>query len=47
MAVPEARHIRDARTRDGPWLAGGSHQSTQTCVSRIDLDINVDVRNLR
>ena len=40
-------NVRDARMRDGPWFAGGSHQSTQTCISRIDLDINVDVRKLR
>ena len=36
-----------ARTRDGRWHEGGSHQTTQTCVSDIDLDINVHVRKRR
>lgn len=40
-------NVRDARTRGGPWFAGASHQSTQTCVTRIDLDINVHVSKLR
>jgi hypothetical protein len=40
-------NVRNALARDGPWFAGHSHQSTQTCVTRIDLDINVDVRKLR
>jgi hypothetical protein len=39
--------VTDARTRDGAWHAGGSHMTTQTCVSEIDLDINVHVRKLR
>jgi hypothetical protein len=39
--------VTDARTRDGSWHAGGSHTTTQTCVSEIDLDINVHVRKLR
>jgi hypothetical protein len=39
--------VRDARARPGPWHEGGSHLMTQTCVSKIDLDINVHVRKLR
>jgi hypothetical protein len=40
-------HVRDARSRDGRWHAGGSHKTTQSCVADIDLDINVHVRKLR
>ena len=40
-------NVRDALTRAGPWHEGGSHRTTQTCVSDIDLDINVDVRKRR
>ena len=40
-------NVRGARAREGPWHEGGSHRSEQTCVSRIDLDINVHVRKLR
>ena len=40
-------NVRDARTRHGRWHEGGSHRTTQTCVSDIDLDINVHVRKLR
>ncbi|UEM08686.1 hypothetical protein J4G43_028430 [Bradyrhizobium barranii subsp. barranii] len=40
-------NITNARTRDGHWHEGGSHRTTQTCVSNIDLDINVHVRKLR
>jgi len=36
--------VSDARTRESRWHEGGSHQTTQTCVSTIDLDINVHVR---
>ena len=39
--------VSDARLRDGRWYAGASHTTAQTCVSAIDLDINVDVRKLR
>ena len=31
-------------TRDGAWHGGSSHQTQQTCVQTIDLDINVHVR---
>jgi hypothetical protein len=40
-------NVRGARARSGPWHEGGSHLMTQTCVSKIDLDINVHVRKLR
>jgi hypothetical protein len=40
-------NVRDARVRKGRWHEGGSHETTQKCVSEIDLDINVDVRKLR
>jgi hypothetical protein len=37
-------NISNARMREGHWHEGGSHLTTQTCVSYIDLDINVHVR---
>jgi predicted DNA-binding transcriptional regulator YafY len=38
-------NIGDARARAGPWHeGGGSHRTPQTCVTSIDLDINVHVR---
>jgi len=40
-------NVRDARVRDGRWHEGGSHRTEQTCVSDIDLDINVHVRKRR
>jgi len=40
-------HVSAARARDGRWHEGGSHRSTQTCISDIELDINVHVRKLR
>ena len=39
--------VTEARTRDGRWHAGGSHKTTQKCVSDVHLDINVDVRQQR
>jgi hypothetical protein len=39
--------VSDARLRTGRWHEGGSHRTTQTCVSDIDLDINVHVRKRR
>jgi predicted DNA-binding transcriptional regulator YafY len=39
--------VSNARTRDGRWHEGGSHRSEQSCVSRIELDINVHVRRRR
>ena len=40
-------NVSNARARKGRWHEGGSHQTTQTCVSDIDLDINVHVRKRR
>jgi predicted DNA-binding transcriptional regulator YafY len=40
-------NVRNARARNGPWYEGGSHRTEQTCVSKIDLDVNVHVRKLR
>ena len=40
-------NVSDARMRRGHWHEGGSHRTTQTCVSDIDLDINVHVRRRR
>ena len=40
-------NVSNARVRDGRWHEGGSHKTTQACVSEIDLDINIDVRKLR
>jgi hypothetical protein len=37
-------NVSNARARDGRWHEGGSHSTTQTCVTNIDLDINVHVR---
>src|ERR1700761_4280939 len=40
-------NVSGSRTRTGPWFAGGSHKTGQSCVVHVDLDINVDVRKLR
>ena len=40
-------NVRDAQARTGRWHAGGSHKTTQQCVTSIDLDINIHVRKLR
>ncbi|HEY0850540.1 MAG TPA: hypothetical protein VGD96_11530 [Bradyrhizobium sp.] len=40
-------NVSDARSREGRWHEGGSHRTEQTCVSDIDLDINVHVRKRR
>jgi hypothetical protein len=40
-------NVSDVRLRDGPWRTGEGHRSEQTCVTAIDLDINIHVRNLR
>jgi hypothetical protein len=37
-------NVRDARLRVGRWYEGSSHRTAQTCVSVIDLDINIHVR---
>lgn len=39
--------VSGVKLRDGPWFAGSGHKTTQTCVTDIDLDINVHVRKLR
>ena len=44
---PRLANVRDARACDGRWYEGGSHRREQTCVSKIDLDINIHVRKLR
>ncbi|MGY3137827.1 hypothetical protein ACVMIH_001262 [Bradyrhizobium sp. USDA 4503] len=40
-------HVSDISLRNGPWHEGGSHRTEQTCVSEIDLDINIHVRKRR
>ena len=40
-------NVRNARVRDGRWHEGGSHKTTQKCVTGIDLDVNIHVRKLR
>ena len=40
-------NVSQARARSGHWYEGSSHRTTQTCVSSIDLDINIHVRKLR
>jgi len=40
-------NVREASARTGRWHEGGSHRTEQTCVSAIDLDINVHVRERR
>ncbi|MCA6113996.1 hypothetical protein J6524_03510 [Bradyrhizobium sp. WSM 1738] len=39
--------VTKVHTREGCWHEGHSHRTTQTCVSNIDLDINVHVRKRR
>jgi hypothetical protein len=39
--------VKDARARNGRWHEGSSHRTAQTCVIKIDLDINIHVRKLR
>ena len=40
-------NVLDAHARDGRWHECGSHRTAQSCVSAIDLDINVHVRKRR
>lgn len=40
-------NVIGARACNGRWHEGGSHRTTKTCVSNIDLDINIHVRKLR
>lgn len=39
--------VTDIRLRDGPWHEGRGHQTTQSCVTDVDLDVNIHVRNRR
>jgi hypothetical protein len=39
--------VSEAFAREGRWHEGRSHRSMQTCVSNIDLDINIHVRKRR
>ena len=39
--------VSDFGSREGRWYEGGSHRSEQTCVSEIDLDINIHVGKRR
>ena len=48
--LPEWRCFRVAEMsniglRDGPWLAGDQHRSTQTCVDSVYVDANTAVPN--
>lgn len=40
-------NVRNATSRDGLWHEGQSHQSEQSCVTIVDIDINIDVRKRR
>ncbi|MHC1943359.1 hypothetical protein IF803_03130 [Bradyrhizobium sp. UFLA06-06] len=40
-------NVSDISLRKGRWHEGGSHRTEQTCVSEIDLDINIHVRKRR
>ena len=35
------RAISDLHVQDGPWLEGASHQRTQTCITLVDVDVNI------
>jgi hypothetical protein len=39
--------VRNARSRAGPWHEGSAHGTAQTCVTNVDLDINIHVRKNR
>jgi predicted DNA-binding transcriptional regulator YafY len=39
--------ISDVHLRDGPWYEGGGHQATQTCVTDVDIDVNIHIRKRR
>ena len=34
--------VSDVELRDGPWLTGGSHSASQSCVEIVDFDVNPD-----
>jgi hypothetical protein len=35
-------NVGDARVRDGRWYAGGSHKTSQKCVTEIDLETSLE-----
>ena len=39
--------VSDVRLRDGSWHEGAGHQSEQTCVREVDIDVNIHVRHRR
>jgi hypothetical protein len=39
--------VSNMRLRDGPWHEGTRHQTTQSCVVDVDVDVNIHVRKLR
>jgi hypothetical protein len=39
--------VQNPVARHGPWHEGRSHQSTQSCVAVVDLDINIHVSGNR
>ena len=39
--------LTDIRLRDGPWREGIGHQTTQSCVTEVDIDVNIHVRKRR
>jgi hypothetical protein len=34
--------VSDVELRDGPWITGGSHSASQSCVEVVDFDVNPD-----
>ena len=34
--------VSDIELRDGPWVTGGSHSASQSCVEVVDFDVNPD-----
>lgn len=34
--------VSEVELRDGPWLTGGSHSASQSCVEVVDFDVNPD-----
>lgn len=39
--------VSDARLRDGLWHEGARHETEQTCVREVDLDVNIHIRGRR
>ena len=37
LTLSDVSHVR---LRDGPWHAGNSHMTKQSCVADVDLDVN-------